>query len=631
MKKIDIQVPLQYRHLSTWKEFGDILPGGHIILNKNITGCGCTVFFLTNNRPVILASPRISLIKSKLKDKNIKRELFYFDRSDGNKDLGDTIAEMDKYLQRCGSSPFNDQPKVPKILSTFDSLFNVLSALRARNMLDRFTIVVDEWTCIFTDVRMKGSTVINFLHTLNSLPNQIVNISATPLNMVYLDLMDEFKGMEYVTLQWDPSMKEDIDVVPKKMRSTVSAIGSIIQDYRRCGFFKTLDDNSVYSTEGVFFLNNVRDICTVIKQNQLKPSETLVICAQDKKNRKALRDIGHSIGEAPGEDDYMTMNKPFTFVTKCSFEGTDFYSDCSTTYVFGDSNKEHLQLDISIDLPQIAGRCRTKTNPFRKEIFYYYKNTNLENGLDEKQMIQEINDKRNDTLKQVEQLSDITDLSILDNFVVAQDRLRYTKSYLDVENLGHGTGKAICNDLAYIADLRAVEIKMEQYKSKLHVLNSLENNGFNPIDMAKQEYQRFREDFFNDSNFEHQMKAIVDAVERCSEVLPMIESSPSVPTEFKKYYRKLGPEKIKRAAYIEANLKRLLSNASKISGMSLNLNPGDVYTYAELKTMIQAEYNRLSIIRTGKATDITQYAHVQKVKLTRDGKRINCYKIIELI
>ena len=631
MKKIDIQVPLQYRHLSTWKEFGDILPEGHIILSKGITGCGCTVFFLTNNKPVILASPRISLIKSKLKDKNIKRELFYFDRSDGNKDLGETIAEMDKYLQCCGSSPFSDQPKVPKILSTFDSLFNVLSALRARNMLDMFTIVVDEWTCIFTDVRMKGSTVINFLHTLNNLPNQIVNISATPLNMVYLDMMDEFKGMEYVTLQWDQSMKEDIDVVPRKMRSTVSAIGSIIQDYRRCGFFKTLDDNSVYSTEGVFFLNNVRDICTVIKQNQLKPSETLVICAQDKKNRKALRDVGHSIGEVPSEHDYMTMNKPFTFVTKCSFEGTDFYSDCSTTYVFGDSNKEHLQLDISIDLPQIAGRCRTKTNPFRREIFYYYKNTNLENGLDEKQMIQEINDKRNDTLKQVEQLSDITDLSILDNFVVAQDRLRYTKSYLDVERIGQSSGKAICNDLAYIADLRAVEIKMEQYKSKLHVLNSLDNNGFNPIDMAKQEYQRFREDFFKDDNFEHQMKAIVDAVERCSEVLPMIESSPSVPNEFKKYYRELGPEKIKRAGYIEANLKRLLSNASKVSGMCLKLNPGDVYTYAELKAMIQAEYDRLSIIKTAKATDITQFAHVKRIKETRDGKRINCYKIIELI
>ena len=392
MKKIDINVPIQYRHLSTWKEFGDILPGGHIILSKGITGCGCTVFFLTNNRPVILASPRISLIKSKLKDKNIKRKLFYFDRSDGNKDLSETIAEMDKYLQSSGPNPFNYEPNVPKILSTFDSLFNVLSALRARNMLDRFTIVVDEWTCIFTDVRMKGSTVINFLHTLNSLPNQIVNISATPLNMVYLDLMEEFRGMEYVTLQWDPSMKEDIDVVPRKMRSTVSAIGSIIQDYRRCGFFKTLDDNSVYSTEGVFFLNNVRDICSVIKQNQLKPSETLVICAQDKKNRKALRDVGHSIGEVPSEEDYKKMNKTFTFVTKCSFEGTDFYSDCSTTYVFGDSNKEHLQLDISIDLPQIAGRCRTKTNPFRKEIFYYYKNTSLEKGMDEKQMIQEIND-----------------------------------------------------------------------------------------------------------------------------------------------------------------------------------------------------------------------------------------------
>ena len=75
-------------------------------MSKGITGCGCTVFFLTNNRPVILASPRISLIKSKLKDKNIKRKLFYFDRSDGNKDLSETIAEMDKYLQSCGPNPF---------------------------------------------------------------------------------------------------------------------------------------------------------------------------------------------------------------------------------------------------------------------------------------------------------------------------------------------------------------------------------------------------------------------------------------------------------------------------------------------------------------------------------------------
>jgi hypothetical protein len=117
MKKIDINVPIQYRHLSEWTEFGDILPEGHIILNKNITGCGCTVFFLTNDKPVILASPRISLIKSKLKDKNIKRKLFYFDRSDGNKDLSETIAEMDKYLQSCGPNPFNDLPNVPKILS----------------------------------------------------------------------------------------------------------------------------------------------------------------------------------------------------------------------------------------------------------------------------------------------------------------------------------------------------------------------------------------------------------------------------------------------------------------------------------------------------------------------------------
>ena len=65
-------------------------------------------------------------------------------------------------------------------------------ALVNRGIMDRFNIVVDEFTCIFTDVKLKGSTEIDLLHELNTLPNRIVYISATPLKEAYLELMGEF-------------------------------------------------------------------------------------------------------------------------------------------------------------------------------------------------------------------------------------------------------------------------------------------------------------------------------------------------------------------------------------------------------------------------------------------------------
>lgn len=399
MVNLEIMVPQEYQYLSDWSDFDSYLPDGKFILNKSICGCGCTDHFLTNDQPVILLSPRCNLITSKLKNGRTAGKVYYFDRSCGC-DLSESIADMENYLCRCGASPFGTQPLVPKIMVTYDSLVHVVDALLKRGLLDQFVIVVDEFTCIFTDVRMKGSTEINLLHRLNTLQNRIVYISATPLNEVYLDLMGEFKDMPYVTLQWDPDRVESVQVFYSKMRSTTSEVSKIIEDYRVNGFFKSkiIDGQQYNSTEAVFFLNSVTDIVSIINKNNLMPSETLVICANEPKNRTALRKVKHAIGVVPNEIEYKSQNKPFTFVTKCAFEGTDFYSDCSTTYVFADSNRDNLCLDISIDLPQIAGRCRSRNNPFRNEIYYFYKDTNLENSMNERQMIQYYDAKRNATI-----------------------------------------------------------------------------------------------------------------------------------------------------------------------------------------------------------------------------------------
>ena len=632
MVKYDIKVPKECQYLSDWTGFDNELPPGHIILNKSICGCGCTDHYLTNDQPVILLSPRRNLITSKLKNGRTAGKVHYFDRSSGC-DLSESIADMENYLCRCGGDPFGGQPLVPKIMVTYDSLVHVVDAMLNHGLLNRFEIVVDEFTCIFTDVKLKGLTEINLLHHLNSLENRIVYISATPLNEAYLDLMGEFKDMPYVTLQWDPSRVETVQVFYSKMRSTTSEVSKIIEDYRANGFFKSkiIDGQQYNSTEAVFFLNSVTDIVSIINKNNLMPSETMVICANEPKNRTALRKVHHAIGVVPNEVEYKSQNKPFTFVTKCAFEGTDFYSDCSTTYVFADSNRDNLCLDISIDLPQIAGRCRSRNNPFRNEIYYFYKDTNLEDSMNERQMIQYYDAKRNATIAKVQQLQQITDPGILDKLKTAQVIDKYTKDYLDVDDYT-GTCRAVCNDLAFIADLRAVEIKMMQYRGSYQMLRCMRNNGFNAthqFSQAEHLYKQFCQEFFADANFQRRMKLYIDTVQCYPELLPMIEEASVIPIEFKQYYRGLGAERIRRSGYVESILRKHLEDASKFSSVNITLEQDRVYSNAEIKSMIQAEYNRLGMNATAKATDITKYVPDAVPTRFRDenGKKQNGYKL----
>jgi len=72
MNTLNISIPNTIGYLSEWSTFDATLPNGKIIVNKIICGCGMTDYYLTNNIPVILASPRRELILSKTKNsKNI--------------------------------------------------------------------------------------------------------------------------------------------------------------------------------------------------------------------------------------------------------------------------------------------------------------------------------------------------------------------------------------------------------------------------------------------------------------------------------------------------------------------------------------------------------------------------------
>lgn len=159
-----LNVPTNVNRLSDWKEFDSSLPRGKVILNKSICGCGCTEAYLRNDKPVILASPRRELINCKMKQPGRARPLFYFDRSK-SVDIKKTINQLNTYLSS------QQQGFIPKVLVTYDSLKIVLDCLAQWGVLESFTIIIDEFPCIFTDAKLKGQVELEMIRNLERLSN----------------------------------------------------------------------------------------------------------------------------------------------------------------------------------------------------------------------------------------------------------------------------------------------------------------------------------------------------------------------------------------------------------------------------------------------------------------------------
>lgn len=606
MKKIDIEVPKEVCHLSEWQDFDDHLPRGQVMVNKSITGCGFTSYYLTNSQAVLLTSPRTGLINSKMMEYG--NRLHYFSReADDNgvrEDLSVSIGKLGQYLSDPSLS-------VPKILVTYDSLPIVLHVLHHNGCLGLFTIVVDEATALFTDAKFKGSVDLTLLHCLHSLPNHIVYVSATPLSEPYYDEIDEFKNMPYYRLVWDASRKETVYVRHRKMTSTRSAIREIISRYKKDGYFDVTYDsagNPQFSKEAVFYLNNFNEIGAVIKQCGLTPNDTMVICSRGKEPE--LKRMGFSVGMFPPKASYKTDNKTFTFVTRASFEGADHYSDNASCYVFADSNKECLSLDISIDLWQIIGRCRTSTNPFRTTVNLYY--IPLRFGAISEQDARELVRRKCAATEQLFQFyGTATNMNVLGMLKDGQLKQRYQKNYIDVLDSGNGFGRVVINKLVYLADARAIDIQYNQYKNTFHILRMIDGSDFvsqagaglgNPL------LEAFIRDYFVDGDFSRRMKLYCDTVGAHPELKEAIEQIPEVWAWYKIYYNTLGSAKICALAYRELRLKveysYLKSDVLINEKVKATFNDDQFYTKKEVKEKLSAIYKGLGLSKCAKAKDI---------------------------
>ena len=630
MNKIQVFIPEGIYHLNDYQGLQSQFPQSSFILDKTITGCGATTMFLSDDIPTILCSARLELMHCKANSPRFIGKVHEFRKFGDNRPVLTLENEMMAY-DVAHTFPFSRE--AAKILVSYDSFKHVAQALAEKQRLDRFRIVVDEAQTLFTDASFKGDVEIEFLENLKQ-SNQIIFLSATPYIEDYLDQMKYFKNLPYVELVWPQSSTHptNIEKQPYYRQSPKATATQIIQEYRGRGYFKSkiIDGQVVYSNEAAFYINDVGLIIDIIKGNNLQPIETNIICAVNDDNKKRLKKIGFEIGHAPQEGE---PHKTFTFITKCAFEGVDFYSTCAYTYIFSNINLDNLALDISLDLPQIMGRQRLGSNPFRYDATFYYKqvmdfgeekNQEFKNRIIEKQKLSE------GLIDTYNNCNEASVRHILgDKFRTSQKIEKFSKDYVAViDDKVNGTQRVVFNELAMFNEIRAWDIQKSQYFDGCQVMRSI-----NDATMSITE-DNLLESFLLSfgGSFEDKMILYCNFLSLHSDYKEKLEWLPQIPLEIKTYYNTIGPDALRSMSYKEANIKQHLGYVDQLDSIKAAVASafvkGQFYTLKQAKKMLQYIYDNLGAAKRAKATDLEALVGCSSAKQTVDGRRVNGYFIL---
>lgn len=599
-------------------------------MDKTITGCGATTMFLSDNIPTILCSARVELMHCKANSPEFISKVHEFRKfGDYSTPVIDLENSLMQYVNNC-NSPFGRT--VEKILVSYDSFKHVAQVLAEKHILDRFRIVVDEAQTLFTDASFKGDVEIEFLENLYQM-NNVIFLSATPYIEDYLDQMDYFKNLPYVELVWSESsiLPTNIERKPYYRKSPKATAKQIIQDFNNNGFFKDkiVDGQIVYSNEAVFYINDVSLIIEIIKENGLTPDDTNIICAANEENGKRLKKIGFEIGHAPKKGQ---PHKTFTFVTKCAFEGVDFYSPCAYTYIFSNINLNNMALDISLDLPQIMGRQRLGENVFRCDATFFYKeymDFSAKNNQEFKNRIVEKQKLSNGLIDNYNKCDSAVRFGLGDMYRTSQKVDKFSKNYVAViDDTINGNQRVVFNELAMFNEIRAWDIQKSQYLDGCQVMRSIEDSTKSITEDA--EIESFLLSFNGD--FETKMKLYCEFLRQHPNYKEMLEWLPQISLDIKVYYNRLGPDTLRSMSYKEADIKRVLGYESLQEtikeAVKSSFKKGQFYSLKQVKTILQTIYDRLGAEKKAKATDLKTYMNCDGKQMTINGVRENGYLIL---
>ncbi len=636
MEKLKLNVPEGVRYLGQWADFCVQLPSDrHFILNKVLTGVGATQYYLTNNEPVVLCSPRCALLESKRKK---HPDVWYY------RDLADDGLSVDSDKPKATKKKatyedikkFNDgvrsylddcakNRKAPKIMVTYDSLGHVIDVLRSNRCLNYWTLVIDEFQCIFTDAAYKSKTELEFLENCKMF-KRAVYLSATPYLEAYMEQLDEFKPMPYVELVWPESMKEQVTITNITLTRPATAVCIDIIDKMRTGKTVRFGNKEIDTTEAVFYLNKVSDICRIISKCQLRPDEVNILCAKD--NEAKIKVLGHQMGDFPKEGD---PHKMFTFCTRTSFLGVDFYSECAYSYIFADPTQKTLALDISTDISQIIGRQRLECNPYRNEAIMFIKENAV--GMESDDIGKCIEAKKNGTETLIDNYnasSEKVQAELVKVYRKSAERDHFQDNYIAViDDKATGKPKVVLNMLVLLSELRAWDIRKNGYRNiyvvidqqrKAGITGNIGTKSTNPDVLA------FKCDFESTRDTTKRITAYCNFRQQHADLTDELDF---VSAKYASYWDALGYDNIKALGFQESKIKKALAVPSPfddklpevVKAVRANLQEGKAYSAADMKNVLVGVYREVDYPHTAKASDISSYVSADLRQDSKTGKR----------
>ena len=625
MNKKVIKVPQGIQYISEWTGYD--FPKNHCIVDKGVTGCGYTEYCLMNNQNVVLCSPRKLLLENKSEQHQGDNNILYLKNEIKNyEDILKFKNKIKSFLHIC----FEDLNEPAKLLITYDSTHYIVDTLKELGLLSDFYFIVDEFQSIFLDSYYKSEVEFDFVEYLQDCPN-VLYLSATPMLEKYLNRIPEFMNLNYYEIDWSGTgVVENIVIQRKFARSLPGECIKVVQDYLEGKFPYTYIGNTVLqSTEAVFYFNSITDIIRVINKTGLTSNQVNIICADTKENYDKLHRIGHDIGKIPLRGE---TNKMFTFCTKTAYIGADFYSDCASSYVFADPNIDSLALDISLDLPQIAGRQRNKNNPFKNNIVIFYKTLRKDDIMKKEDFDKTQDNRRKETQR------------LLDGFNLLKpdQQLSYTyKLKADIEvsqyerdfvSISKKTGLPVYNSFIDIANERAWEVAQVDYQDKINVTKSLEvlsKDISDYLDKLEKEVQNFLDTkFYSTGIFEKKMKMyceFMDLHQGNKEISDMIYYKIKDP-RYRNFYNFYGTKGCSAKKYQKENLELGMIDVSKESELSSviykKFKIGDRVVNKDIKPILQDIYRDLGITSKPKATDLGKYFKLTRTCITLPDKTI---------
>jgi len=671
MERNVIVVPKGIRFISEWADLESYLPqDAPYIMNKTITGCGYTEYCITNNKPIILCSPRLVLLENKasqhedmdnllyLKNEYDKFEEFDLDISKDDlrkiMDVQENESEEEKtkaeeytiyFKKKVTDHVFKCKTylgKPVKFLVTYDSFRRVKEALG--KSIGEYQIIVDECQSIFTDSRFKSDTENTFLNNLRGL-SKIVYLSATPMMDKYLEMLDEFKDLPYYELDWgtkDPERVVKPYLKVKQLRgSLISEADRIIESYRKGEFEKIVRENNdkgtfeeIYSKEAVIYVNSVKNITDIIRKSNLTLEDTNVLCSDDegnekrvrsafKKNDKTITSKTKCIGTVPKEGE---QHKMFTLCTRTVYLGADFYSTNARSFIFSDANIDCLSVDITLDLPQILGRQRLEENPWKNRAELYYKLNTKE--LSEEVFNEYLEDKKRSTeiiLTGFTKLNSTEKHKFAEGYKTLAFVEKYKKNFVAVDEHAGSDLVPIFNKLVMIAEMRAFEIQQVDYKDRFSVFSALYKE-VSEIEDVNREIDTF----YSFSQQTDRYKYLCSLSESMAKSL-----LPHIPESFGNYYIVLGPEKMRALRYNITDMKNayngIIGNQDIDIGKEIKAEfiIGEIYSKAVVKDKLREIYKRVGYDKTPRAVDLGDYFYIKDCMITNKdtGKRDASYKI----